>query len=79
MLDRLLLLIVIFATLAFGGMAIITGYKALQKLSKGRIKDYGMTVWYGLILFFVGGVLRTYQELFSVTSIMDISLLYFEY
>lgn len=79
MMDRIFLLIPIFATIAFGTMALVVGYLALQKLTEGRIKDYGMLIWYALIFFSVGSGIHTVQILFNYKFIMGVSLAYFEY
>lgn len=79
MIDRILLLASIFATAAFGTMTLVIGYRALQTLTRGRIKDYGTRVWYALIFFSLGGALHTVQELFSYESIMGVEVIYFEY
>ena len=73
------MLIPILATMAFGTMTLVMGYLAIQKLSKGRIKDYGMLVWYALIFFSIGGGIHTMQELFHYEFIMGINLAFFEY
>ena len=79
MIDQIIVLVAIFATIAFGTMTLVMGYRALQKLSRGRIKDYGMNVWYALVLFSIGGALHTYQELFHIRNILNIDITYFEY
>lgn len=75
----ILSLIPIFATIAFGTMTLVVGYLALQKLTDGRIKDYGMLIWYSLIFFSVGGGIHTVQELSDYQSVLGINLAYFEY
>lgn len=79
MMDNLLFLIPIFATIAFGTMVLVVGYLALQKLTEGCIKDYGMLIWYALIFFLVGSGIHMVQVLYNYKFIVGISLAYFEY
>ncbi|MDF1556678.1 MAG: hypothetical protein P1P80_00640 [ANME-2 cluster archaeon] len=79
MIDRIFLLILIFGTMAFGTMTLVIGYFTLQKLSSGRIKDYGMVVWYALIFFSIGVGIHSLNLLFNYESIFGINLVYFEY
>ncbi|MBW6517889.1 MAG: hypothetical protein K0A89_05240 [ANME-2 cluster archaeon] len=79
MIDRILLLIPIFATIAFGTMTLVMGFLSLRKLTDGRIKMYGTVIWYALIFFSIGGGIHIVQELFNYESIMGVSLVYFEY
>lgn len=79
MLDQTIQLIPIFTTSAFGALTFILGYTFLQNLTSGRLKDFGMKVWYAIFLFSVGGALNTYQQLTGVESIKNIQLSYFEY
>lgn len=74
-----MLLIFVFMTAAFGTLTIVMGYIAMQKLTRGRLKDYGMTVWYALVLFSVGGALHSSQEIWGIRSVAGVNLVYFEY
>lgn len=77
--NQILILVSIFATSVFGGLTLIIGYIFLKKITKGRMKDYGMKIWYALILFSIGGALNTYQALTGVDSILNFKLEYFEF
>ena len=79
MIDQIIVLVAIFATIVFGTMTLVMGYRALQKLSRGRIKDYGINVWYALVLFSIGGALHTCQELFHIQNILHVDIIFFEY
>ncbi len=43
-------------------------YFSLQKLTEGSLKKYAMLVWLALVVFSVGGALRSAQELDILTG-----------
>lgn len=55
----------ILMTMVFGLLTVVLGYRAIQKLTEGRLKSYGMTVWYALVMFSVGGLLQSADEFFG--------------
>ncbi|HIH45070.1 MAG TPA: hypothetical protein HA257_08395 [Candidatus Methanoperedenaceae archaeon] len=57
--------VLILMTMVFGLCTVVLGYRAIQKLTEGRLKSYAMMVWYALLFFSVGGFLQSMDEFFG--------------
>lgn len=52
----------------FGIAILIMSYFSLQKLTEGSLKKYAMLIWLALVVFSIGGALRSAQELDILTG-----------
>lgn len=67
MTDILILILIIIVAL-FGIAILIMSYFSLQKLTESSLKKYAMLVWLALVVFSIGGALRSAQELDILTG-----------
>ncbi len=63
----MILIPIIFVAL-IGIAILIMSYFSLQKLTEGSLKKYAMLIWLSLVIFSIGGTIRSAQELDILTG-----------